>query len=302
MKDNHHPFNNPAEYDSNSRLQYDFAMTMLHQANIKSNARLLDIGTGNGDIAAYMAHEIVPKGNVIATDISADMIEFANNKHTPNRDPNPNLGFMVMPAEKNTYQNQFDVVVSFCCLHWVAEQEAALKGIKRALVSNGRAVLLVPQRHHDLYNAIETVVAAPQWQAYFSGFTNPHVFFEKATYQQLLDKAGLATDKLDEVIMPYEYENLESMLDFLAAWLPHVNCVPAEQRHTFMQAIGTEYLKRVPLQGTKVSVPLRMLQIHAHKPNRAPQTTASPKASRLSLFGNDATQHSAPDSKPKPNP
>lgn len=253
-----HQFLNPSEYSRNSRLQYEFAHMMIRNTNIKPTDRILDIGCGDGKITADMA-ALVEQGQVIGTDISAQMIHFATRTYIQN-----NLGFMVMDAEMNVFRKQFELVTSFCCLHWVRQQLTALKGIKSALVDDGRAALLVPLRHEELYSAIESVVESEKWRRFFTGFINPHIFFSKEQYNQLLIDAELSPLSLDEKIIPYTFRTKNEMERFLKAWLPHIKKLPEESHDEFMTDIGNKFLEQNPQEtDVAITLPLRMLQVYA---------------------------------------
>jgi ubiquinone/menaquinone biosynthesis C-methylase UbiE len=243
---------------------------MIRNAGIKPTDRILDIGCGDGKITADMAN-IVTQGQVLGTDISAQMIQFATRTYTQN-----NLGFMVMDAEINVFRKQFELVTSFCCLHWVRRQLTALKGIKSALVDNGRAVLLVPLRHEELYSAIESVVGSEKWNQFFVGFVNPHVFFTKEEYNQLLIDAELSPLSLDEKITPYTFRTKDEMEKFLKAWLPHIKRLPNELHDEFMTDIGNKFLEQNPQESNStITLPLRMLQAHALQKKQIPVVQAS---------------------------
>src|SRR5262249_39922285 len=53
----------------------------------------------------------------------------------------PNLRFEVADARRLPYRSEFDLVVSFNALHWVQEQEDALRNMRAALKPGGRALL-----------------------------------------------------------------------------------------------------------------------------------------------------------------
>ena len=264
-----HSFSNPEDYKNHSNLQYEFARVMLMKAKIKSSDRILDIGSGDGRITADMA-KMASRGMVIGTDISPEMMTAARKNHTSSHHK---LAFMVMDAGQNVFQNQFDIVTSFCCLHWVKEQQQALHGIKAALVPGGQAVLLVPLRHQELYTAIESTVAAQKWQRYFEGFVNPHQFFTKEKYQQMLSEAQLKTQQLEQTLMTYEFDSKRAMELFLKAWLPHMNRLPELLQDEFLSDIGDAFLKIVPLSCGKVLMPLTMLQVFACRPQLSLQNT-----------------------------
>ena len=256
-----HGFLNPTEYKRHSKLQYDFAHSMLKSTGINETDKILDIGCGDGKITADIAR-MVPCGRVIGIDISSQMIHYAIREHTPTT--SDNLDFMVMDAETNVFRSQFNMVVSFCCLHWVKNQLSALKGIKAALVENGCAVLLVPLRHEELYTAIESVIESEKWRHYFTGYNNPHVFFTKEKYSALLDQAGLAPSLLEEKTMSYSFRTQVEMEMFLKAWLPHIRQIPLSQQDYFMRGIGNKFLSIIPASSAAITMPLRMLNVQAY--------------------------------------
>jgi len=283
-----HPFLNPTEYSRHSRLQYEFAHMMIRNANIQPTDRVLDIGCGDGKITADIAN-IVRQGQVLGTDISVQMIHFATRTYTQ-----CNLGFMVMAAEMNVFRKQFDLVTSFCCLHWVRQQLAALKGIKSALVDNGMAILLVPLRHEELYSAIESVVGSEKWNQFFIGFANPHVFFTKEQYNQLLVDADLSPQTLDEKIIPYTFRSKDEMEKFLKAWLPHIKRIPENLQDEFMEDIGNGFLEHNPQESNAtITLPLRMLQVHALRKKLIPVKQISLYKTRSPALYKKETYHTA---------
>jgi SAM-dependent methyltransferase len=50
---------------------------MLYLANIRAGDRVLEIAAGTGDLAVMTARRVGPSGHVLATDISANMLELA---------------------------------------------------------------------------------------------------------------------------------------------------------------------------------------------------------------------------------
>jgi trans-aconitate methyltransferase len=279
-----HAFANPSEYKQHSNLQYVFAHELVKDAGLKPTDRILDIGCGDGKITSDMG-KMVPSGQVLGTDISNEMIQSATKEHTST--PQTNIGFMVMDAEKNIFRNQFDIVTSFCCLHWVKEQRQALIGIKNALVPTGKAILLVPLRHEELYTAIESVVSEKKWCNFFKGFSNPHVFFTKEKYSTLLNSAGLEKQTMQEKIMSYEFDTKRNMELFLKAWLPHMKLIPESKHDDFLSDISNTFLRIVPPHNNKIIMPLKMLKVHATRPKLSLQSIHSLTDYRNTLFSNN---------------
>jgi ubiquinone/menaquinone biosynthesis C-methylase UbiE len=96
-----HIYKNPDEYSKNNNLQFKFAMEVIKDIEINSNARILDIGCGDGFITNKIAQKNID-GCTIGTDISQQMINHANEKYKEQK----NLKFMQMDAAKNIFKNQ----------------------------------------------------------------------------------------------------------------------------------------------------------------------------------------------------
>ena len=67
---------------------------------------------------------MVPRGSVLGVDPSPRMLEVAAGRVRPDV---PNLAFAPGAAETLSYDAEFDVVVSFNALHWVADLGLALR-------------------------------------------------------------------------------------------------------------------------------------------------------------------------------
>ena len=125
----------PEVYEKSSSTQKKWAEEVISKIQITGNERILDIGCGDGKITAYIA-SLVPAGSVVGIDNSAEMISFAQSRFSQARWPN--LSFQYGDASDLRYQNEFDLVVSFACLHWLLDHRPVLEGIRRSLKSDGR--------------------------------------------------------------------------------------------------------------------------------------------------------------------
>jgi trans-aconitate 2-methyltransferase len=131
-----------AGYARRSGLQRAMADEVLSQLNLEGSERVLDIGCGHGRITAEIAAR-VPRGSVVGLDRSREMVSFASSHFGP--EIRPNLRFEVGDAGSLPFREEFDLVVSLNALHWVPEQDKALRSIRAAMKSDGVAQLrLVP--------------------------------------------------------------------------------------------------------------------------------------------------------------
>jgi trans-aconitate 2-methyltransferase len=83
------------------------------------------------------------------------MIAFASSHFGPMA--RPNLRFEIADARRLPFRDEFDLVVSLNALHWIREQDQALRSICSAMKSDGVAQLrLVPAgKRQSLENVIE---------------------------------------------------------------------------------------------------------------------------------------------------
>ena len=124
----------PACYERSSSAQFGWAMDIISGLKLDGGERVLDIGCGDGKVTARLA-SLVPDGEAVGIDLSRDMIAHARERHS--RENHSNLLFEVRDALQLDYREEFDLVVSFACLHWIRDHSTVLKGILRALKPGG---------------------------------------------------------------------------------------------------------------------------------------------------------------------
>jgi trans-aconitate 2-methyltransferase len=181
-----------AEYSRRSGLQEAMAEEVLALLDLKGSERVLDVGCGDGKITAAVATR-VPRGEVLGVDASLDMITFASSHFDPA--VRPNLRFEVADARRLPFKNEFDLVISFNALHWVPEQEAALRSIRSAMKSDGRALLrLVPAgERKSLENVIEETRLSSRWVASFQEFRDPYLHLTPEQYSGREERSACAS-------------------------------------------------------------------------------------------------------------
>jgi SAM-dependent methyltransferase len=90
------------------RPHYPTALYEFIFKPVPSMNKALDVGTGNGQVAAVLANYFK---EVYATDISPDQLLHAVHKH--------NIAYSVAPAEKLDFaDHQFDLIVAAQAVHW----------------------------------------------------------------------------------------------------------------------------------------------------------------------------------------
>lgn len=246
---------NAKHYHENSDFQYQAALSLLESYNWKGNESVLDVGCGDGKITSELSRKL-KKGTVIGIDSSMEMISFSTSKFKNEK----NLTFKVCQAESLTYYNEFDVIVSFSCLHWVKKQLEFLQGAKRALKPGGNLLISFYNKHSNLWNAIELTTTKTCWSHYFSGYENPHVSHPIETYQSLCEKVGLSPLILKESLSIAYFKSNDEVENFIASWLPHTKQLPIKLKYGFVKDICSELLTMTNQLGNKmIGVPFLRL-------------------------------------------
>jgi phosphatidylethanolamine/phosphatidyl-N-methylethanolamine N-methyltransferase len=109
--------------------------TILENINsdLNSNCKVLEIGTGTGIIPFSIYSKV---SSIIATDISARMIQIANQKLINSKIRN--IDFQIQDSYNLTFPDKsFDVVIASNLLHLLFEPEKPIKEIMRVMKDNG---------------------------------------------------------------------------------------------------------------------------------------------------------------------
>jgi ubiquinone/menaquinone biosynthesis C-methylase UbiE len=111
--------------------------SLLGRAKISQGSRVLDVGTGTGEVAIRLERLVGPRGRVVAIDAQPEMLRIA--VHKAKDRGSDNIEFLQMSMEDMVLpDDSFDSVVgnySLCCC---VDYEATLAECHRVLKSGGR--------------------------------------------------------------------------------------------------------------------------------------------------------------------
>ncbi len=259
-----HIYKNPSKYSKSNALQYNFAMKILSKISFKNKSRVLDIGCGDGVITHEIA-KITHEGCVIGTDISKQMVGFASNRYIDQL----NLRFIAMDASKNIFREQFDIVTSFNCLHWVKNQQDVLCGVARSAAYDAQIALLLSHKKSLYHLILDKVCSNNKWKCYFSNFKNPRYFFDPSDYKEMVVKSGLQITELSEEKMTYSFKSKEQLKDFFNSAGAHIKQIPENKKADFLNDFVETYIKEADLSEQNL-IPLDFwcLQVIATKPKQ----------------------------------
>jgi arsenite methyltransferase len=118
---------------------------VLDRAELQPGDTLLDVGAGDGLIAFGALERLGPSGQVIFSDISADLLEHSRNAATA-EGLAQQCGFVLAPADSldGVGDASVDVVTTRSVLIYVKDKAAALREFYRVLRPGGRVSLAEP--------------------------------------------------------------------------------------------------------------------------------------------------------------
>ncbi|HKD83519.1 MAG TPA: class I SAM-dependent methyltransferase [Terriglobales bacterium] len=162
---------NASGYATIAALQSAMAEEVLGALHLNGSERVLDLGCGNGKITAEIAARL-PHGSVVGIDSSTQMIASAREHFSA-----ANLQFAISDIRHLIFREEFDLVVSFNALHWIPDQDSALRSIRTAMKPNSLAQLrLVPDgERKSLETVIEETRLSQAWAGYFRDFRDPYL-------------------------------------------------------------------------------------------------------------------------------
>jgi trans-aconitate 2-methyltransferase len=229
------------EYARVSGLQQAMADEVLSLLELKGSERVLDLGCGNGKVTARIA-ERVPRGSVLGVDASSEMIAFATQNFSGAA--YPNLRFEVMDICAVPFEREFDLVVSFNALHWIPEQDRALRRVRAVMKSDGRAQLrLVPKgERKSLEDVIEETRRYSKWAGYFEGFRDPYLHLTPEEYRALAEREGFRVERLHVADKGWDFGSAATFAAFgdvtFIAW---TQVLPETERPVFVRDVLERY-------------------------------------------------------------
>lgn len=256
----------PEAYEKSSSAQEKWANEILSRLDLKGNESILDIGCGDGRITARMAAQ-VRDGAVTGIDASREMISFAKKKFP--KSSFPKLEFRWGDATSLNYENEFDLITSFACLHWILDHRPVLDGIRAGLRPGGRTFLQFGGRGNaaDILRALNEVISEERWSRNFREFRFPYGFFGPEEYRAWVEEAGLRANRVDLVNKDMIQKGRDGLASWMSTtWMPYLERVREDQRQDLINEVVELYIQAHPLdENGLVHVGMVRLEVEVEK-------------------------------------
>lgn len=234
-------------YDENSKLQQKIAenfLNLLHERfhRLPTNSLLLDVGCGTGKLAELIQSRF-PGIEIVGIDASKEMIAFANLHYA-----NANVSFHQDRAEelKTIDSQSVGAIVSFSCLHWVQDQEAAFRAMYRVLKPGGwMGVMFAAETGVDdpIDRAYAEVIQEAPWADYFKGATSSDWnIVESKLIKSQVENIGFQIDFMGTQNFDFIFKNKDAFAMWIIACFQQLKALPPELQLSSSARIAERYL------------------------------------------------------------
>lgn len=226
---------NSSQYHQLSDPQFHWGLKVLDRLDLRGDETVLDAGCGTGRVTAELARR-VPNGQVIASDISENMINSAREFLAPqfgNR-----VSFLRADMADLPLNSEVDYVFSTAAFHWVHSHSALFDSLHRALKPKGRVVAQCgggPNLEMIYGRARQVIGERRELIEAFKGFREPVNFASPEQTTGRLRRAGFDDAEAWLESVPTTFQDGQTYRDFLqnVVLRAHVAKLPVE---------GAEYL------------------------------------------------------------
>lgn len=165
---------------------------MLDMAGITSGHYVLDVAAGAGEQSVIAARKVGPEGHVLATDISPNILAFAQEMAT--QAGLKNIETQVMDGEHLTTPDAtFDAVISRVGLIYFPDQQKALKEMWRVLKPGGKVAAIVystPEKNKFFSVPVSIIRRRANLPAPMPGQPGPFSLGAKGVIENAFTRAG----------------------------------------------------------------------------------------------------------------
>ncbi len=188
---------------------------LLVEARIGPGTRVLDLGSGAGNPALFIAERVGPEGSVLGLDLSPGMVEGTNERARRRGLTNAAFRLIEREVELGVPPASFDTATARCSLMYPPDPTAALSALRQAIRPGGRVAFSTwagldrCPSHRFLVEVVgsRVVLSAEETRILTLPFT---ALPTEAIHRAACERAGLVEVDTHEIEMPIEAESAEA--------------------------------------------------------------------------------------------
>ena len=254
--------------------------TMLDLAEVRAGAKVLDVAAGAGGQSFAAARRVGPQGEVLATDISENLVGYL--EHDAAAAGLTQVRAAVMDAEDlRVPPGRFDAVISRLGIIYLPDRQAALTGMRAALRPGGRlgaVVYSTPEANRFFSVPVSIIRRAAQLPPPQPGQPGPFSLGTPAVLRAELEAAGFVDVDVRVLPAPLRLPSAAECVRFeresFGALHQMLTALTAEARAAVWSEV-TDALAE--FEGADGFVgPCELLVVAAVRPSATPGATAAP--------------------------
>lgn len=192
-------FSMTREWDASSyhRLsdpQYGWGRRVLARISARGDETVIDAGCGTARLTVELA-ALVPRGRVLAVDLSENMLRKARSAHPDASDSKAApITFVCADVAALPFQGIADGIFSTAVFHWVGDHDALFRSLYAALKPGGWLVAQCGGGPNllRLRQRTDQVMKEAEFQEFFRGWNPPQNYQEAGATATRLRKAGFS--------------------------------------------------------------------------------------------------------------
>jgi len=191
---------------------------LIEFASIKVGSKVLDISTGIGEPAITAAREVGNTGQVLATDISSEMLSIAKQRAI-----NARLQHVIVFKQGDTGtielpNSTFDAALCRFGLMFLPDLDTALLNIYGSLVNGGRfaaAVWASPEKDGRFTSTMNTVMKETRTSPPPAGVPGPFSLSDESLLRNYFVNTGFKNVTIERINVTFDFESSEAYSSFV---------------------------------------------------------------------------------------
>jgi trans-aconitate methyltransferase len=259
---------NAETYHRVSNPQFDWGQRVLARLPLAGSERVLDIGCGTGRLTDTLLDRL-PRGGVIALDLSANMLGVAREYLAPRHAGR--VQFVLADATALPFHAAVDAVFSTATMHWVLDHPKLFASVHEALRPGGRFVAQCGGSGNirEIHDRADALRHAAQFARWFEGWRDPWEFATAERTAQRLTAAGFVDVSTSLEAAPVVFADANEFAVFITNVVarPYLARIPDEEtRQRFIANLTEQAAKDSPpfsLAYTRLNIEARVAEERA---------------------------------------
>jgi len=211
---------NSEVYQRVSRPQFGWGKKVLDRVRLRGGETVLDAGCGTGRLTGELLARL-PKGRVLAVDLSANMLQTARKELEPRF--GGKIWFAVADLQHLPLKQAVDGIFSTAAFHWIRDHELLFSSLCGALRPGGwlEAQCGGGPNLAGLLRRAEALMSSPRLKPFFAHWRSPWEYASPETTASRLRQAGFTDISTGLESAPVTLNGAEQYREYLANVIFH---------------------------------------------------------------------------------